>query len=70
MLLYTGAMTQDLTVDQHSAQNTSVLNQLHRGYSGTAKPSTKDATYNALHCPCLVSENFLYISTNVSSLQS
>ena len=49
---------QDLAVDQHSTWNGSVLNQPHRGYPGTAKLSAKDATHNALCCPCLVTENF------------
>ena len=36
----------------------------------TVTPSAKDAPYNALCCPCLVSEHFLYMSANVSLPQS
>ena len=58
LLLYTGAVMQDLAVDQHSTWNRPALNQPHRGYLMIVKPSAKDPPYNALHCPCLVREHF------------
>ena len=59
-------MMQYLIVDWHSTWNQSALNQLHRGYPVTIIPSAKDTPYNALHSPCLVSEN-VYIYTLMSA---
>ena len=58
LLLYTGVVMQDLAVDQHSTWNGSALNHPYRGYPVTVQPSTRDATPNALHCLCLVSDTF------------
>ena len=73
-LLHTGAVMQDLAMEQHSTWNGLALNHLYRGYPATFQVINwsiyRIATDHTLHHFYLVSESIiLYISANVNSLQ-
>ena len=75
MYLYTGAVTQDLTVEQHSTWTGLVLNHPYRDCPALfqAINQEKSTGHHALHCLCLVSEStfiFIFVITLMSTCHS
>ena len=71
--LYTGAMIQDLTVDQHSTWNGLALNHLYSDCPASFQAINQiifgTTTHHALHCICLVSEStilYFFLTAHVS----
>ena len=68
--LYTGAMMQDLTVEQHSIWNRSVLNHLYRDclieFQDIGQKVHRTTIHHAFHHSCLVSESIILYNAHVS----